>query len=487
MADGSRRGASMELACAAPADGGGRGRILVLEPEATTRASLLALLREEGFEASSASNPIKALSQLSELDPQVVLMDLRLSGMDGVSFMQRVRELRPATVFVVMTGYASIGEAVTAVKQGAEHYLPKPLDTAALLTVLDRALDKAQLLAEARALRSRQRTDGLTAILGEHPSIERLRQVIAQVAPTAVTVLVSGETGTGKELVATAIHEQSPRAGGPFVKLNCAALAESILESELFGHERGAFTGATARRQGRFEQAHGGTLFLDEVGEIPPSTQVKLLRFLQEREFERVGGNDTIRVDVRLVAATNRDLRDAVARGRFREDLFYRLNIVHVDVPALRERRQDIRLLAGTLLARMAEQHGRPIDGFTPEALEMLLAHDWPGNVRELENAIERAVVMTNDRFIRPDHLAPVLAPRPADLLDVLIPGSSLADIERVAILKTLEAVGGSTSRAAAMLGISARKIQYRLREYRQSSPLTPSAPWRRDADPGGR
>ena len=316
------------------------------------------------------------------------------------------------------------------------------------------------------------RTPALAAILGAHPSVVRLRQLLQQVAPTAVTVLLSGETGTGKELAAIALHQLSPRASGPFVRLHCAALAESLLESELFGHERGAFTGAVARRPGRFEHADGGTLFLDEIGEIPLTTQVKLLRFLQEREFERVGGNETIRVDVRLIAATNRDLRAEVAAGRFREDLFHRLHIVHLELPPLRERRSDVRLLAEALLERMARHHARSIDGFTAEALGLLLSHPWPGNVRELENAIERAVVMSSDRWIRPEHLQPVLAggdvrERPGPGL--AIPGATLAEIERFAILRTLESVGGSTSRAARMLGISTRKIQYRLREYRES------------------
>jgi DNA-binding NtrC family response regulator len=318
---------------------------------------------------------------------------------------------------------------------------------------------------------------GAAGILGSHASIDRVRQIIAQVAPTAVTVLLSGETGTGKELAASAIHALSPRARGPFVKLHCAALAESILESELFGHEKGAFTGAIARREGRFQQANGGTLFLDEIAEIPSTIQVKLLRFLQEREFERVGSNETIRVDVRLVAATNRDLRAEVAAGRFREDLFYRLNIVHIEIPPLRARRADIRLLAQTLLRSMAKQHGRPVEGFTPEALEMLLAHSWPGNVRELENAIERAVVMASERWIRPEHLQPSLGGRSANAIESLIPGARMSEIERIAILRTLEAVGGSTSRAARMLGISTRKIQYRLREYRQAGRLGGLAP----------
>jgi DNA-binding NtrC family response regulator len=318
---------------------------------------------------------------------------------------------------------------------------------------------------------------GVQRILGTHSSIERVRQVIAQVAPTAVTVLLSGETGTGKELAATAIHELSPRATGPFVKLHCAALVESILESELFGHERGAFTGAIARREGRFKQADGGTLFLDEIAEVPLTTQVKLLRFLQEREFERVGSNETIRVDVRLVAATNRDLRAEVAAGRFREDLFYRLNIVHVEIPPLRDRRADIDLLARALLRRLAHQHGRPVESFSADAIELLQRHAWPGNVRELENAIERAVVLASDRWIAQEHLLPSLAGRTPDTLESLIPGARMAEIERIAILRTLEAVGGSTSRAARMLGISTRKIQYRLREYREGGLLGGDSP----------
>jgi DNA-binding NtrC family response regulator len=311
----------------------------------------------------------------------------------------------------------------------------------------------------------------LDAILGSHPDIQRVRRVIRQVAPTAVTVLLSGETGTGKELAATALHELSPRASRPFVRLHCSALAESLLESELFGHERDAFTGATARRPGRVEHADGGTLFLDEIGALPLPTQVKLLRFLQQREFERVGGNETLRVDVRLIAATHRDLRAEVARGRFREDLFYRLHIVHLELPPLRERRDDLRPLAEALLHRMARRHARCIDGFSAEALELLRRHPWPGNVRELENAIEHAVVMSDDRRIRAEHLAPVLAGHDGHGQHdepLTIPGATLAEIERFAILRTLEAVGGSTSRAARVLGISTRKIQYRLREYRE-------------------
>ncbi len=313
---------------------------------------------------------------------------------------------------------------------------------------------------------------GIGALIGADPCIERLRRTIAQVAPTAATVLLSGETGTGKELAATAIHAHGPRARRPFVRLHCASLAEPMLESELFGHEPGAFPGALARREGRLEKAAGGTLFLDEISEIPRGTQVKLLRFLQERGFERIGGSETLHPDVRVIAATRRNLREEVAAGRFREDLFYRLGIVHIELPALRGRRSDIRLIAGMLLAQLAEQHGRPVDGFTPEALDMLLAYPWPGNVRELENAIEGAVLRAKERWIQPAHLEPSLGEKPPGVATPLIPGSTLAEIERVAILRTLEVVGGSTSRAAAMLGISTRKIQYRIREYREGGML---------------
>jgi DNA-binding NtrC family response regulator len=299
-------------------------------------------------------------------------------------------------------------------------------------------------------------------------------EAIERVAPTSLTVLLSGEIGTGKRLAAAAIHAASPRADGPFVELHCDVLDEASLESELFGHEPSAQERSGAQRGGRLRQAHGGTLFLGDVAELPSGTQARLLRFLEERAFEPEGGGEAIRVDVRLVAATHRDLREEVASGRFREDLFYRLNVVQIEMPPLRERRSDIPLLAAELLERTARRHGRLVEGFTPDSLELLRAHSWPGNVRELGNAIERAVVMARERWIRPEHLRPALIGRPSRDLEVAIPGSTLAEIERVAILRTLEAVDGSTSRAAAMLGISTRKIQYRMREYREDGRLAP-------------
>jgi DNA-binding NtrC family response regulator len=280
-------------------------------------------------------------------------------------------------------------------------------------------------------------------------------------------VLITGESGTGKELIASAIHQRSPRAAGPFIKLHCAALAESLLESELFGHERGAFTGAVQRRDGRFQMADGGTLFLDEIGEITPAIQVKLLRFLQEHEYERVGSGQTVRVDVRVLAATNKDLKAEVAAGRFREDLFYRLNVVSLEMPALRERRSDIPALARFFLDRYAKENDRQIDGIAANAMDAMMRYDWPGNVRELENAIERAVVMANGSVIESRHLPAAIQPsQPAGSGAPVVPGASLAELERYAILETLRATHGSTSRAARILGISVRTIQYRLHSY---------------------
>ena len=304
-------------------------------------------------------------------------------------------------------------------------------------------------------------------LIGSSPAMQRVFDTVLQVSPSRASVLITGESGTGKELIAAAIHEHSPRAAAPFIKLHCAALAETLLESELFGHERGAFTGAVARRDGRFQQADRGTLFLDEIGEISPAIQSKLLRFLQEHEFERVGGNQTIKVDVRIVAATNCDLTQRVKDGLFREDLYYRLNVVAIEMPPLRVRPSDIPLLATFFLQRFSEDNGRKLTGFTDAALERLVRYSWPGNVRELENAVERAVVVSRSDVIRPEDLAPAIMPQGTSSDgSPAVPGSTLAELEKFAILKTLEYTGGSTSKAADILKISPRKIQYKLQEY---------------------
>jgi two-component system response regulator HydG len=350
-------------------------------------------------------------------------------------------------------------------QKGAEHYLTKPVQVDELLVVIDRALERRRLQHETHELRSRlSERLSFGNIIGSSPAMQEVFDVIEQVAPTKATVLITGESGTGKELVAQAIHQNSPRVAAPFVKLHCAALAETILESELFGHEKGSFTGAGGRRDGRFKQADGGTLFLDEIGEISPAIQVKLLRFLQERTFERVGGNETLKVDVRIIAATNRDLEADVAAGKFRGDLYYRLNVVNVEMPPLRARPSDLLALAGHFLERFAKENGKRVDGFSDDAVERIGAYRWPGNVRELENVIERAVVLCDTPKLTAKHLPAGVGA--ASRTGVRIPGSTMGEIERHAILSTIEACGGRTAQAAQMLDISVRKIQYKLHEY---------------------
>jgi DNA-binding NtrC family response regulator len=444
-----------------------RGRILIVDDEANARAALSEILHEDGYVTETAADGFKALGKLTEFEPDVVLTDLKMPGLDGIGLMEKGRELLPGAVFVVMTAFGTIGSAVDAVKRGADNYLTKPLDFDALAVIVERAMEKSRLVRENLRLRERLRERNVMShIVGNSARMKTLLELVEQVAKSRASVLIVGESGTGKELIAEAIHRASPRAKAPLVRLNCAALAEGLLESELFGHEKGAFTGAVARREGRFKQADQGTLFLDEVSEIPAATQVKLLRFLQERAFERVGGNETLHVDVRIIAATNRDLSALIAEGRFREDLFYRLNVVSLDIPPLRERASDIAALAMFFLARYAEENGKRIEGFDDEALGALEAYRWPGNVRELENAIERAVVLCDEARIERRHLPANIAPKAEPNGPPRIPGSSIDDIERFAILKTLEMCGGSTSKAAAVLGISSRKIQYKLHEY---------------------
>jgi DNA-binding NtrC family response regulator len=450
-----------------------RGRILIVDDEANARAALSEILHEDGYVTETAADGFKALGKLSEFEPDVVLTDLKMPGLDGIGLMEKGRELLPGAVFVVMTAFGTIGSAVDAVKRGADNYLTKPLDFDALAAIVERAMEKSRLVRENLRLRERLRERNVMShIVGDSPRMKTLLELVDQVAKSRASVLVVGESGTGKELIAEAIHRASPRAKAPLVRLNCAALAEGLLESELFGHEKGAFTGAVSRREGRFKQADHGTLFLDEVSEIPAATQVKLLRFLQERAFERVGGNETLHVDVRIIAATNRDLTGLIAEGRFREDLFYRLNVVSLEIPPLRDRTTDIPALAMFFLARYAEENGKRVEGFEDEALGALEAYRWPGNVRELENAIERAVVLCDEERIARRHLPANIAPKEEPNGPPRIPGSSIDDIERFAILKTLEMCGGSTSKAAAVLGISSRKIQYKLHEYASTDPM---------------
>jgi DNA-binding NtrC family response regulator len=442
-------------------------RILVVDDEVNARTALADLLRDEGFDVEMAADAFKALGKFEAFAPQVVITDLQMPGMDGIELMKKVRAGEDPVPVIVMTAFGEVSSAVEAMHAGAADYLIKPLNFDELLVVLGRVISTQELVRETRELRQRVRDRVAPGnIIGAAPPMQRVFEIIDQVAPSRATVLISGESGTGKELVANAIHQRSPRAAGPFIKLHCAALAESLLESELFGHEKGSFTGAMMRKDGRFSLADGGTLFLDEIGEVSPAIQVKLLRFLQEHEFERVGGTQTIRVDVRVIAATNRNLMEEIAKGRFREDLYYRLNVVSLEMPSLRERRSDIPALANFFIDRYAKDSSKTIEGCAPAALELLMNYSWPGNVRELENAIERAVVLSSGSLIDAKQLPAAVKPVVAPSGMPVVPGATLAEVERYTILETLKSTGGSTSRAAEILGISPRTIQYRLHDY---------------------
>jgi two-component system response regulator HydG len=443
-------------------------RVLVVDDEAGTRAAMKSLLESQGYEVDQAADGSAALERMVELPPDLVVTDLDMPVMNGMQLLEALRERGQDVPVIVATSAAELRSAVEAMRAGATDYLTKPVDFDALVLALERAIEHRDVRIENENLRRQvreQHGEGIQGLLGTSPVMQQVYRLARQVAASRATVLITGESGTGKGEFARAIHALGPRAQKPFVAVHCASLAETLLESELFGHEKGSFTGADRRRVGRFEQAHEGTLFLDEVGEIPASIQVKLLTVLQERRFERVGGNESIKVDVRIVAATNRDLAQEVAAGKFREDLYYRLNVVHAEMPPLRLRGGDILALAEHFLRRFALEDHKTIDGFTDRARMKLRGHRWPGNVRELENAIERAVVLCDGGKIDEEHL-PYGTSTGSTLDGISIPGATMAELEKYAILKTLEAMDGSTVRAAELLDISVRTIQYRLHEY---------------------
>jgi DNA-binding NtrC family response regulator len=437
-------------------------RILVVDDEPASRMAVAAMLRRDGYVVETAADAFKALPKLGRFAPDVVFSDLLMPGMDGIDLTRRALEGDSDRAVIIISAYATGDAALAAFRAGAADFLTKPIEIVQLREVLERALARWRARGASRPVESQPQ--GLPNLIGTGAAMLRLTDLVHRAAPSDASVMLTGESGTGKELVAEALHALSPRACGPFVRLHCAALAENLLESELFGHERGAFTGATSRRDGRFLQAHRGTIFLDEIGEISPALQVKLLRVLQERELERVGGRETIAVDVRIVAATHRDLPALVAAGRFREDLYYRLHVVPIRLPPLRDRLEDVPALAQHFLSKYAAQNGRPVTGFTDEALAALCSHRWPGNVRELENAVERAVVIVRGDVIDVAELALTVVqqkPTPPP-----IPGSTMEELERDAIVRAIEHAHGSTTRAASLLGVSARLIQYRLHEW---------------------
>jgi two-component system response regulator HydG len=444
-----------------------QGRILVVDDEPTARQGLEKLLRRKGYRVQAEADGAAALQAAAEFAPDVVVTDLRMPKMDGIELLKQLRAQDRDVPVIVATAFGEVSSAVSAMRAGADDYLTKPLEIDELVLAIERAMERRALRSEAENLRRQLRErdgSGLQGMLGASAPMQKVYEVAQQVAGSRATVLITGESGTGKGELARAIHSLSPRAKAPFVTLHCSALAETLLETELFGHEKGSFTGADRKRVGRFEQAQGGTVFLDEIGEVSPAMQVKLLRVLQERSFERVGSGETIKVDVRLIAATNRDLAQAVREGKFREDLYYRLNVVHVEMPPLRLRGRDSLLLAEHFLKRFVEENHARIKGFSERARHKILQHRWPGNVRELENAIERAVILCKGSTIDVENLPFEDAPDVQG--GVRIPGSTMAEIERHAILATVDAVEGSTSRAAEILDLSVRTIQYRMHTY---------------------
>ncbi|HYG68348.1 MAG TPA: sigma-54 dependent transcriptional regulator [Anaeromyxobacteraceae bacterium] len=438
-------------------DGGGDG------PE------LAASLRACGAEPVCEASLERAFALLPGLSPSAVVVDATAPDSDGAALVRRVRELGSDAAVVVTVPEGRIAAAVEAMRAGADAFVAAPLAPAQVRFVVERALEARRLRRDRAALR-RSACDR-AAVVGAHPAIAAAAEVVARVGPTRATVLLVGEQGTGKHHLAQALHEASPRADAPFVRVTCAGVSEALLEAELFGHELGAFGDDDHRRAGAFEEASGGTVYLHEVGRLPPGLQVKLLRILQHGELERVGGSDPVRVDVRVIASTRLELAEEVRRGRFRDDLYYRLRVIEVPLPPLRARRNDVPALVAHFAGRHAAAAGRHVDGISPGALSALLAYDWPGNVAELEHVVAHAVARCRGRELQADDLTPVLKARAHDgVASALIPGATLFEIERDAILRTLDGVGGSTTRAAAILGISVRKIQYRLKEYRDGA-----------------
>ncbi len=447
-------------------------KILIVDDEEGMRRLLVRVLAREGYQAAAVKSGVEAMRRISGESFDLVITDIQMPGMDGLALLEELKSFDPALPVMVITAYGTVESAVQALRAGAYDYLTKPFESDEIKLTVAKALERERLLAENRYLQQeRQERYPFSGIVGESQAMQRVFDVVDSVATSNANVLVTGESGTGKELIARSIHQRSNRRDNPFIVLNCAALSEGILESELFGHEKGAFTGALATKKGRFELAHQGTLFIDEVGEMSLSAQVKLLRVIQEHEFERVGGIRTIRSDVRLVAATNKNLEDQVKLGAFREDLYYRLNVVNIELPPLRDRREDIEPLTAYFLKKYVRETGRQVTQLSPRALSCLLAYEWPGNVRELQNVMERAVVLSKGEVLTPRDLPQAIQGPEQICLELPESGGSLTeileDLERQLIVQTLAREKGLQTRAAEILGIKRTTLRYKMEKYR--------------------
>jgi DNA-binding NtrC family response regulator len=451
----------------------GKGHVLIAEDEKTQRVLLEGFLKKEGFSVEAVSQGREVLQRLEGHVFDVVLLDYKMPELDGLHTLKGIRELNPELPVVMMTAYGSVETAVASMKEGAIDYLTKPIDLEELLLIIQKALERSNLIRENRELKVKlQERYTFGNLIYGSPKMAEVMGLVARVAPSQATVLITGESGTGKEMIANAIHYASSRSGNPLVKVSCAAIPETLLESELFGHEKGAFTGAAQRRIGRFEEADGGTLFLDEIGDLSPKLQVKLLRVLQEKEFQRLGSNQSLRTDVRVIAATHHNLEEAMRKGHFREDLYYRLNVISIHLPPLRERREDIPLLMDHFLKKFREQNQRPVSDISKEARAWLLRYPYPGNVRELENLIERAVVLCRGEVITTQDLPFHLQDAKSEEMGEFPHESkglpeTLEGIEKDLILKALQQHQGIQTKAAETLRISERVLRYKMKKYK--------------------
>lgn len=444
--------------------------ILIVDDEKNIRSGLALAFQDEDWDTLEAENGEEAWKIINKKSVDLVITDLRMPVMSGFELLKKISSSYPTLPVIVLTGHGSIEDAVQAMHDGAIDFFTKPVDLDHLILTAGKALEHSNVLRQNQNLKNEltelKRKHGYGRIIGKSAAVTRLMDTISQVAPTRASVLVTGESGTGKELVADALHELSGRSGKPFIKVHCASLSPTLLESELFGHEKGAFTGAVSQKKGRFELADGGSIFLDEIGEIDLSTQVKILRVLQERCFERVGGEETIKIDVRIIAATNRNLEEEIKKGTFREDLYYRLNVVHLEVPPLRERKEDIPLLVSSFIQTFNEEDGKSVEGFTPAARKLLLAYSWPGNIRELRNTVESCVVMARGKWIDETELPADIRAASRQSEVSLKLGVTLEEAERQLIISTIDFCGGNKTKAAEVLGIGRKTLHRKLQEY---------------------